>query len=458
MSLGFQQIIRQNNGILVLNVGTGAPIDPVPSQGLLVDEDGAIYASNDTSPDHWANGLPFDVNGRLVVEESLPVIFDQGLPFSASGAVAVTENTGIGGHYNQGVRFESNGALAVEGLAPPLVDSNVLALSYRSASGGMEFYRTDLTPWALVDLIPDFTPASVWKIAWSEQANQLAIGYDTFDAPGGFDVYDTSVVPFNFIAHVDGAVGIRVTALAFNPAGTRLGVIMDAEAGVRARTYATNDYSGPFWVAENGYAQDIAYNYDGSRFVICAELFISNFLRIYETVTGTIVPNPAGIPTDVAFSHVAANPSRNVIALYQNPNGPIWICDLDTDTTIGSIAVPNGPASALEWSNDGSLLSLGRSGSGEQVLVFTLPDIDDPLTWGTVALSPGVTGSGGPDFTAWSDSDAYLAAPDDAEPVADRVRAYSTAAIPYTPITSFNVISAVPGDGVFLSNISLPAI
>jgi photosystem II stability/assembly factor-like uncharacterized protein len=117
MSIIFQQVIAQNNGVLALNVGTDAPVDPVESQGLLIDAAGAIYATTSVPPTHYVYGLPFDDNGRLVVEAAAISYYDQGLPFTANGALA-GENDVESGYYSQGVFFGASGAIAVTGLTP----------------------------------------------------------------------------------------------------------------------------------------------------------------------------------------------------------------------------------------------------------------------------------------------------------------------------------------------------
>ena len=117
MGIIFAPIIAQS-GLLPLNVGTGAPVDPIGCQGLLLDSAGAIYASTTTPPARYYYGLPFDADGRLVVEEAAISYYDQGLPFTSSNALAAT--TGSSSlTYNQGMPLGDGGALLASGLAPP---------------------------------------------------------------------------------------------------------------------------------------------------------------------------------------------------------------------------------------------------------------------------------------------------------------------------------------------------
>ena len=118
MSIIFAEIINQN-GTLSLNLGTGAPVDPVESQGLLLDDLGQIYATDTVPPTKYAYGLPFDDNGRLVLEDDTIAYYSQGLPFTANNALAAANDEAVGGFYNQGLRFNDSGTLAVTGLTPP---------------------------------------------------------------------------------------------------------------------------------------------------------------------------------------------------------------------------------------------------------------------------------------------------------------------------------------------------
>jgi hypothetical protein len=94
LSIIFHQITSQNNGFLPLKLGTGAPFGAIASQGLLVNELGEVYATTALPPVVWSAGLPFDSNGRLVVEAGSVATFSGGLGFTASGALAVTDGAG----------------------------------------------------------------------------------------------------------------------------------------------------------------------------------------------------------------------------------------------------------------------------------------------------------------------------------------------------------------------------
>lgn len=103
--------------MLSVNVGTGAPLAPARDQGLSFDANGAIYATITTPPSQFYYGLPFDADGRLVIENAPITYYSQGIPFTANNAVAVTDTPGNG--FNQGTPIGSGGAIFVDGLQPP---------------------------------------------------------------------------------------------------------------------------------------------------------------------------------------------------------------------------------------------------------------------------------------------------------------------------------------------------
>ena len=113
MSNIFTYLVRSTLGALPVNIGIGAIVDPVKSQGLNIDNTGAVYAVADGVIDHYNQGLPFEVNGRLVVTEDPKVRVDQSVPFSAAGAMCL----GAGGisYVSQGLAYTASGAIAFTG-------------------------------------------------------------------------------------------------------------------------------------------------------------------------------------------------------------------------------------------------------------------------------------------------------------------------------------------------------
>ena len=77
---------------------------------MQVDAAGAIFAVLEGAITNYASGLPFDVNGRLVVSTDPPARFDQGMGFNATGAVCV--DSGAITRHDQGVGFSAGGGMS----------------------------------------------------------------------------------------------------------------------------------------------------------------------------------------------------------------------------------------------------------------------------------------------------------------------------------------------------------
>jgi hypothetical protein len=88
MSLIFAPFARLNGGKVPISVGVGVPASSTTFQSLKVSDSGYIYAVMDGVVAHYANGLPFDVNGRLVITQNAPVRYNMSVPFGANDAVS----------------------------------------------------------------------------------------------------------------------------------------------------------------------------------------------------------------------------------------------------------------------------------------------------------------------------------------------------------------------------------
>lgn len=134
MSNIFTYLVRKTNGELPLNTGAGALVGAVQSQGLNLDATGKIYAILNSQINHYANGLPFNLHGRLVISNTLapPAYFDQGIPFAANGAVVVA---GVSDHISQGIAYSDISSL-VQRVTAPLGGSFSPSFS-DSFSGGL---------------------------------------------------------------------------------------------------------------------------------------------------------------------------------------------------------------------------------------------------------------------------------------------------------------------------------
>ena len=95
------------NGKLRLNIGVGELVDPIKFGALNCSATGAIYAVSNGTIDHYADGLPFNLHGRLVITESPVEYVDQGTPFSSTGAVCIAQTATD--YVDQGHAFDTTG-------------------------------------------------------------------------------------------------------------------------------------------------------------------------------------------------------------------------------------------------------------------------------------------------------------------------------------------------------------
>ena len=105
-------ISRANGGIIEFN--TGSIANPVEFQGLLLDTEGAVYATIE-APEYFENGLGFK-DGALCVTETPYENISNGLPFF-NGSLCVS--SGEPTHYNNGIPF-GDGGISSGGLNPPI--------------------------------------------------------------------------------------------------------------------------------------------------------------------------------------------------------------------------------------------------------------------------------------------------------------------------------------------------
>ena len=105
-------ISRINGGIIEFN--TGSIANPVEFQGLLLDTEGAVYATIE-APEYFENGLGFK-DGALCVIEAPYENISSGLPF-LNGSLCVS--SGNPTHYNNGIPF-GEGGISSGGLNPPI--------------------------------------------------------------------------------------------------------------------------------------------------------------------------------------------------------------------------------------------------------------------------------------------------------------------------------------------------
>lgn len=134
----------RDQGIVLFNDGSGPVGTHNIFQSLKVNDLKEIFSNTGGDIDHYAHGLPFDVDGRLVVDTGAIAYYDQGLPFSADGRLIIAGDD-IPVRYDQGVPFSADGGLSQSGGGAPTMVSVFQAASYTgttrtSSSAAMRSY------------------------------------------------------------------------------------------------------------------------------------------------------------------------------------------------------------------------------------------------------------------------------------------------------------------------------
>lgn len=146
MSNIFQNLVRDTDGVLALEAGSGPIADPLYSQGLPITSAGAVHCVIDGVIDYHVYGLPFDADGRMVVSADAISYFDQSLPFTVDGALSASDSGGVAG-YSQGLAIGAGGAMFVSGLIPPLPEPMVWEDRRDGLNSGSSAYKVNaITP------------------------------------------------------------------------------------------------------------------------------------------------------------------------------------------------------------------------------------------------------------------------------------------------------------------------
>jgi len=126
VSIIFHQLVRNINGSIASVIGppTGTPI---PSQGLLLNEDGELWVSVADPIAFHQYGLPFTALSELCVEDAPAVRYDQAIGFTSNGRVAATNMAGVD-HYDQGRGVNAIGGIIVTIALPPDMPGQVMNL------------------------------------------------------------------------------------------------------------------------------------------------------------------------------------------------------------------------------------------------------------------------------------------------------------------------------------------
>ena len=96
MSNIFQPLTRLCGGLLPIIVGSGPIAGTITSnQHLNLDEFGNVHCVSGGVITHYGAGLPFDGDGRLVLDDAFTLskaYVDQGIPFGPNGGVLAYVN------------------------------------------------------------------------------------------------------------------------------------------------------------------------------------------------------------------------------------------------------------------------------------------------------------------------------------------------------------------------------
>lgn len=117
MSKIFQPLTRNSLGALPTIDGVGPIVGGIPFQGMVINTLGAIHTHHQGTIDHYANGLPFDVDGRLVVGFNPVVRVTQAIPYNQNDELVVGD---VRDHIDQSLAHEADASLTALGILPPL--------------------------------------------------------------------------------------------------------------------------------------------------------------------------------------------------------------------------------------------------------------------------------------------------------------------------------------------------
>ena len=90
-------------------------MDGIPFQGMLLDAQGAIHTHHEGTIDHYSNGLPFDVDGRLVTGFNPVVRVTQAIAYNPDNEVVLGD---ILDHIDQSLGHEADASLMAADVEP----------------------------------------------------------------------------------------------------------------------------------------------------------------------------------------------------------------------------------------------------------------------------------------------------------------------------------------------------
>ena len=378
MGIIFHPEIAQNGSITV-NVGTGAPVSPVSCQGLLLDDTGAIYCTTIGPASIYSNGLPFDSNGRLYIENAAVSYYSQSIGYTANGALAVSD-TDAGGFYSQGMQFGPGGGIFVSaGLGPSFSNFVIITMG----AGGLEAWDMDQSPYALVTPIDPLPEANLSGVAYDSANQRLAI------AGTQVHIYDTSTYPFTFVTSI-ALGGSTYSLLKFTPNGSKL-FAASATAAVNNYLINMSDFSSVVVTADQVNGVDFTSN--SNYMVFTRGAGSGNGFKAYN------ITNPASPVVDTGYPAEGSTPFRSMAM--QRPQGlfftaftsanDIYQFNQNTKAFVG-VFDPNAVLGDLVFTPDGSKFAILQT-TTSVLSVFNSSGIGSG-TWTSIPFDTGQNVSG----------------------------------------------------------------
>lgn len=357
----FHHVISRNQS-LTLNVGSGAPVAPLGSQGLLLDDTGAIYATTTTPPTKIQYALPFDDDGRLVVEDAAPSYYDQGLPFTPNSALSVTDdNTML--TFDQGVPFGPSGGIYANGLGPPT--ARFFAVANFTGSPREVFWSMSTEPWNLSSPILESYSEGTLAVAGG-----MGVCVTGSSGAESVKVWDTSVVPFSEMLPISGVSTGQVNIISFAPNMTLCAVSYTSTSGTYFIDFSDINSPQVGLSIMSSQLNGVDWNSDSSVF---ASASISGTPRIRfwdaSTLTPTeITPQLNNQPTQTCNGVAFYPPNEDIVI---GAFSSTLVFDRNTNSLLGTLHSQSS-AGGIAFNKSGTRLCIAYIGG------FWVYDTSDP--------------------------------------------------------------------------------
>lgn len=394
MSNIFTYLVRETGGVIPLNLGGGdVPPDARPSQGLRLDANGAVYAQHNGSIDHYHQGLPFNLFGRLVVNITPTSVqrIDQSIPFDTNDRVAIG---GDGSYANQGLAYSIDGFLA----DAPLRGFQFNMLVGQGGGGNNLFgfdYHGDPIPYGEVTPRSGFDRTNdgntfANRVSGSNSTDNFTIRFTNGDTFPGSPDYIRLDNAGSIIIDIEGvgeaSAGWREAQLDYFIAGGRIpgfGAAMEALLGEQVRVNIR-------WIANAIVDLDFSASPDGTLLSALPEItyFVGSTGADTAEINSGLISRVSGSPDDLLYI-LNVGPTTGLRKLegnfeYQAPTTTIThfplVFGIDPDNLVGVryhdgdlelFEVVGGVSTLLGTSVQlaiGALISLELEGTNVRVL------------------------------------------------------------------------------------------